>query len=178
MMKPRIFVGAVVLVVLTGAPDARAGEGIQTAGSVLNAALLGAAAGAALGHHDLVGAGQLAISLGVTWTATQTLKRLVDETRPNGGHFSFPSGHSSSSFASAEFMRRRYGWKWGAPAYAVAAFVAYSRVESHMHYTRDVVAGAALGVATSFIFTRPWHGWTGSVSGDTRGIQASFTRVW
>jgi membrane-associated phospholipid phosphatase len=177
-MNRRIVVGGVVLVLLLGAPAAWAGDGIQTAGSVLNVALASAAGAATIGHRDVVGARQLAISLGVTWCVTLALKHAINETRPDGGSLSFPSGHSSSSFASAEFMRRRYGWKWGAPAYAVAAFVAYSRVESRMHYTHDVVAGAALGVASSFIFTKPHQGWTAAVSGDTRGAQFTFSRVW
>jgi membrane-associated phospholipid phosphatase len=145
---------------------------------VLNVVLPAAAAVATIGHHDGAGAKQLAVSLGVTWGLTFVLKRATNETRPNGGNYSFPSGHSSSSFASAEFMRRRYGWKWGAPAYAAAAFVAYSRVESRMHYTHDVIAGAAIGVASSFIFTKPHKNWTATVSGDTRGAQFTFTRVW
>jgi len=177
-MNRRIIVGAIAIVLLAGVPRVWAGDGIQTAGSVLNGALIGAAMAATLGHHDAAGAKQLAISMAVTWSATQLLKRAINEGRPNGGQYSFPSGHSSSSFASAEFMRRRYGWKWGAPAYAAAAFVAYSRVESKMHYTKDVVAGAALGIGTSFIFAKPRHGWNASAAGDTRGLQITFTRVW
>jgi membrane-associated phospholipid phosphatase len=77
----------------------------------------------------------------------------VNAERPNGGGQSFPSGHASVSFSSAEFLRKRYGWGWGLPAYALASFVAYSRVEAGKHYTRDVVAGAALGGACSYLFT-------------------------
>lgn len=177
-MNRRIVVGVVALVLLSGAPAAWAGDGIQTAGSVLNGALMSAAAVATIGHHDGVGARQLAVSLGVTWVVTFTLKRVINETRPDGGDYSFPSGHASSSFASAEFMRRRYGWRWGAPAYALAAFVAYSRVESQMHYTHDVVAGAAIGVASSLIFTKPHRNWTATVTGDTRGAWFTYNRVW
>ena len=75
-------------------------------------------------------------------------------------------------------MRRRYGLKWGVPFYALAAFVGYSRVESRNHYTHDVVAGAAIGIASSFIFTRPRQHWTAAVTGDTHGGQLSLTRVW
>ncbi len=41
----------------------------------------------------------------------------------------------SISFASAEFVRNRYGWRYGLPAYVLASFVAYSRVEANQHYT-------------------------------------------
>lgn len=48
--------------------------------------------------------------------------------------------------AGAAFLQMRYGWALGGPAYAVASFVACSRVESKRHYTSDVVAGAAIGI--------------------------------
>jgi membrane-associated phospholipid phosphatase len=177
-MKRRLIMGAIVLALLVSAPAARADDGVRTVGNALNIALPLTAAVATIGHHDGVGAKQLALSLGVTWGVTFALKRAINETRPNGGDYSFPSGHSSSSFASAEFMRRRYGWKWGVPAYALAAFVAYSRVESRMHYTHDVVAGAAIGVASSLIFTKPHRSWTATVAGDTSGARFTFSRVW
>jgi membrane-associated phospholipid phosphatase len=39
------------------------------------------------------------------------------------------------------------------PAYAVATFVAYSRVESKRHWTSDVIAGGAIGIASNLVFT-------------------------
>jgi membrane-associated phospholipid phosphatase len=89
---------------------------------------------------------------------THGLKYAVDAERPNGGGRSFPSGHASISFCSAEFLRRRYGWAWGVPAYAAACFVGYSRVEVKQHYTRDVVAGALIGFAGSHLFARSYGG--------------------
>lgn len=91
-------------------------------------------------RHDL------ALALGRSVLLTQGLKYVVDETRPNGGRHSFPSGHTSFAFAGAEFIRKEYGWGWGIPAYATAGFVGWSRVESHQHYARDVLAGAAIGI--------------------------------
>jgi membrane-associated phospholipid phosphatase len=145
---------------------------------VLDVTLPITAAITTVAQHDGVGLQQLAISFGVTWSATFILKRAINETRPNGGDQSFPSGHASSSFASAEFLRRRYGWKWGTPAYAFAALVGYSRVVSKMHWTHDVVAGAALGVASSLMFVHRHRSWTATVSGDTHGAQFTFNRVW
>jgi membrane-associated phospholipid phosphatase len=48
----------------------------------------------------------------------------------------------------------RYGWAYGVPAYAAATFVAYSRVEAKQHWTSDVIAGGAIGVAGNLVFTR------------------------
>ena len=50
------------------------------------------------------------------------------------------------SFASATVLQRHFGWKVGLPAYAVASYVAASRVEMKRHYLSDVAFGAALGI--------------------------------
>jgi membrane-associated phospholipid phosphatase len=72
-------------------------------------------------------------------------KQMVRRERPDGSNYSFPSGHTAVSFASADILRRTFGWKVGAPAYAVASYVAASRIQSRRHYLSDVVFGAALG---------------------------------
>jgi hypothetical protein len=46
-------------------------------------------------------------------------------------------------------FREHFGWKIGAPAYVVAAYVAMARVKDNRHYLSDVMFGAALGVASS-----------------------------
>jgi membrane-associated phospholipid phosphatase len=112
-----------------------------------------------LGYRDTQGTVQFAESLGLTLGTTYVLKYAVNERRPNGGSQSFPSGHSTISFFAAEFMRKRYGWEYGIPAYGLASFVAYSRVEAREHYAHDVIAGAAIGIVSSYIFTRPYKGW-------------------
>jgi membrane-associated phospholipid phosphatase len=77
---------------------------------------------------------------------TLGVKETVRRTRPEGLGFSFPSGHTTASFATATVLQRHFGWKVGVPAYAVATYVAASRVEMRRHYFSDVVFGAALGV--------------------------------
>lgn len=85
---------------------------------------------------------------------TEALKYIVNKERPNGfDNKSFPSGHTSITFESAAFVQKRYGWKYGAPAYILAAYTGYSRVESKNHYFIDVLAGAALGIGSSYLFT-------------------------
>ena len=79
---------------------------------------------------------------------TQGVKFSVQRERPEGssGHsYSFPSGHTSSAFATATVVWRHYGWKAGLPASFVGAWVGASRVQLGKHYLSDVVFGAAVG---------------------------------
>jgi membrane-associated phospholipid phosphatase len=151
-MKPSLAL--VGLVVCLGAGELQAAQG--TAAGDVGAIVLpaGAAAGTLLAH-DHKGLAQLAESYASAMAVTYILKPAVDRTRPNGGHMSFPSGHATSAFAGAAFLQRRYGWWFGIPAYGLASYVAYSRVHAKEHYTSDVVAGAAIGVATNLAFTHP-----------------------
>ncbi len=155
-----------------------ASDEIELAGDVLQLVLPAAAAGLTLGYRDGKGALQFGESAAVTMGVTYTLKYTISEERPNHGSHSFPSAHTSISFCSAEFMRKRYGWEYGVPAYAAASFVAYSRVEARQHYPHDVVAGAAIGIISSFIFTKPYKGWhvEPEVAAKYRGISVS--RSW
>jgi len=91
-----------------------------------------------------------------------------------------PSGHTTVAFASATVLQRHFGWKVGVPAYAVATYVAASRVEQKHHYLSDVAFGAALGIAAGR--TVPMghgHGLmvTPIVSPDGTGAGAGFTWV-
>jgi membrane-associated phospholipid phosphatase len=74
------------------------------------------------------------------------LKETSRRARPEGGGFSFPSGHTTMSFASATVLQQQFGWKVGIPAYAVASYVAASRIQTKRHYLSDVTFGAALGI--------------------------------
>ena len=177
--RPRVFRSLLVGLILIFATrvDARASDAIETAGDVLAYALPATAAGMTLLYKDGEGAVQFGESAALTLGVTVGLKYAIDEERPNGGSYSFPSLHSSISFSSAEFMRKRYGWQFGLPAYGIAAFVAYSRVESRQHYTHDVIAGAIIGIASSYIFTTPFMGLDMKLDTDGRywGVRLSGT---
>ena len=82
----------------------------------------------------------------VTSVLTQGIKFAADRTRPDGSSYSFPSGHTSSAFATAAVLQRHYGWKVGLPAYALAGYVGGSRLAENRHYLSDVVFGAAIGI--------------------------------
>jgi membrane-associated phospholipid phosphatase len=76
-------------------------------------------------------------------------------TRPNGGPYSFPSGHAAFAFSQAGFLQERYGWKYGAPALVLATAVSYIRVDIGKHHWRDVIVGGALGYSVALFTVTP-----------------------
>ena len=93
-----------------------------------------------------VGAGIFRAQL-VSQATAQVVKAAAGRTRPDGSNsHSFPSGHSASAFATATVLQRELGWKVGIPAYAMAGWVAASRVQMKRHYLSDVIAGATVGI--------------------------------
>jgi len=82
----------------------------------------------------------------VAQTLTAAVKLSVRRTRPDGSEFSFPSGHTSITFASATVLQRDLGWKVGLPAFGVATYVAASRIQERRHFLSDVAFGAAIGI--------------------------------
>ena len=102
------------------------------------------------------------------------LKYLIDKERPDkSNNMSFPSLHTGTSFASAAFIQRRYGWEWGIPSYAVAAYVGWSRVYGKKHDWWDVAAGAALGIGSAYLFTRPYKSDTAIEENISYGINSN-----
>jgi membrane-associated phospholipid phosphatase len=76
----------------------------------------------------------------------EPLKFAVHRERPDGSdHQSFPSGHASVTFAAATVIERHLGWKKSVLGYAIASYVAMSRVHDNRHYLSDVIFGAAVG---------------------------------
>jgi len=130
---------------------------IETIGDV-NLVVLPVAAGVTtLILKDKEGTKQFMKSFVLNASITYALKHTINKKRPNGENYSFPSGHSSTTFNSAAFIQRRYGWKYGIPAYALATFTGYSRVYAKKHYTIDVVAGALIGIGSTYLFTTPYQ---------------------
>ena len=64
--------------------------------------------------------------------------------------FSFPSGHTGSSFAAASVIYF-YNKKRGLLALSLATLIAFSRMYLFVHYPSDIVGGLILGIISSRI---------------------------
>lgn len=67
---------------------------------------------------------------------------------PRLADFSFPSGHTSASFAAAAVIYTM-NKKWGIIAFIFAVLMGFSRLYLGVHYPSDVIAGAWLGWAVA-----------------------------
>lgn len=156
-------------------------KAVGRSGDVLTVAMPLATLTAVLVEKDWTGLKQAAFSSATTLGVTYLLKYTISKQRPDySDDHSFPSAHTSVMFANAAFVQRRYGWKWGASAYVLATYVGWSRTYAKKHDWWDVVAGAAIGAGSSYIFTRPFareHNLTVAPVSDGVhfGVVASFT---
>jgi membrane-associated phospholipid phosphatase len=102
-----------------------------------------------LAHDDnLKGAGsEMARSLLYTTAIVTATKLAVHRTRPDGGAYSFPSGHTAVAAAVAPVLAKHFGRFAAVPAYALALGTALGRLEDRKHYLSDVTVGAAIGLS-------------------------------
>ncbi|MBT4762205.1 MAG: phosphatase PAP2 family protein [Bdellovibrionaceae bacterium] len=105
-----------------------------------------------------------------TGVSVATLKGVFNRKRPNGGNHSMPSGHTSTSFASATYLASTYGLKWGIPAFSIATLVALERIKNDAHWLSDTIAGACLGIFWGRATYRHELNITPVVSRDTVGF--------
>jgi undecaprenyl-diphosphatase len=108
----------------------------------------------------------------VTAVLVQGLKHGIGRPRPrlhreeefftgpglNAGLDAFPSGHASASFAVASVVARCHP-ALARPAYAVAGFVAVTRIFRGSHFVTDVLAGAVLGLIVGNLAAAPVREW-------------------
>lgn len=105
-----------------------------------------------------------AITIGFATLATTTLKYSIRRTRPKArwpdeiierdraGALSFPSGHTTTAFATATALSLSFNkWYVTVPSYLYAGLVGYSRMRLGMHYPLDVFGGIVVGVGAGLL---------------------------
>ncbi len=70
---------------------------------------------------------------------------------PTPSEFSFPSGHTSSSFAAASVFYTHLPKKIGVPAVILAGLIGLSRLYVGVHYPTDVIAGILMGIFLGYL---------------------------
>lgn len=103
-----------------------------------------------------------ALAIGSAMAVSYALKYTIDRQRPYEkypdivpftGDFtsSFPSGHTTSAFATATTLTMlKPEWYVIVPAFGYAGLVAYSRMHLGMHYPSDLLMGALIGSGCSY----------------------------
>nr|WP_254219086.1 phosphatase PAP2 family protein [Vibrio mimicus] len=180
-MKRKLCLGSVLVSsIYSGAVCADNAKNWETFSDIGTYGLVGLALAMPAYQSDWQGITQAGLSIATASGVGLLTKSLVDEERPDGSdNNSFPSNHTANAFAAATTLNIRYGWEVGLPAYGIAALSGLGRVEGNKHYWRDVLAGAALGTVSAWIFTEPFDDsvqvlpW---IEGDQAGI--SVTMRW
>ncbi len=124
---------------------------------------------------------QSLIAHGIAAILANVLKHLIGRPRPKFVHSgdwqmgiswmsgldSFPSGHSTASFAVATVMAKRFP-AWGPLCISIASFVALSRVLRGSHFPTDVVGGAVVGILSGSLAAAPLKAWRTSLQDGCR----------
>ncbi len=97
----------------------------------------------------------LLTSYAIMGASTFAGKSITKIERPDGStNNSFPSGHTATAFAGAEFLWQEYKdesiW-YGIAGYAVATGTGLFRMYNNKHWLTDVAAGAGIGILSTKI---------------------------
>ncbi|APH18584.1 phosphatase PAP2 family protein [Clostridium botulinum] len=86
------------------------------------------------------------VQRGRPFTAIEGINLLVKAPKS----FSFPSGHTASSFAVATVIGRKIK-NFKLPIYILAFAIAFSRLYLYVHYPSDVLVGILIGIVSANI---------------------------
>lgn len=157
-MKKIVFITLIVLLTFNLQTALAQKTNMEVSGDVMQFALpLTALASTYYFQGDDKPHWQMLKAYGTSIIFTHSVKHLINKRRPNGGNYSFPSGHTTSAFSGAAFLHIRYGWKVGVPAFLLASYVGYTRIVARKHDKWDVLGGALVGIGGAFLFVKPYQ---------------------
>ena len=134
------------------------------------------ALGLSIMAHDYTGVLQLGESVLAGQIASEGIKALELEERPNKkDKKSFPSGHAVGAFSSAMFVHKRYGLRYAITPYVMSIFTSYTRVRAKAHYWHDCLAGAAVSAFFTWILVGKYVPENVDVSADTNSVHVGFS---
>jgi membrane-associated phospholipid phosphatase len=139
-------------------------------------------AGKAMGNQKVAYVGRDIVRAQVVSQAmVQVLKHAIRRDRPDqSNNKSFPSGHAASGFATATVLHRYYGWKVGAPAYALGSYISLARMSWNRHHATDVIMGAGFGIASARTVTMAMakSQFRVGVQPQVGGASVNFTKIY
>ena len=160
--------------------DSASIEGLADLGNLYGSGWFvgGASAGAVVAGElgDKEGLARLGVDLGRSFVysaaATSVIKLAVNRTRPSGGPYSFPSGHTTTAFSTVPVVWYHAGWVAGLGAGTLACITAMGRMEDNRHYASDVIFGAAVGLVfgRAVISQRERSGWLDRLAVSGRSV--------
>lgn len=153
--KRNTILGSLLITSFTGTGYAR-DQDIVDAGDALQYLLPASAYLGTIIARDKEGAIMYTKSLVTQGVIIAAGKEIASKFRPNGDSTkSWPSGHTGAAFSGASFLYTRYGKVYGIPAYALAAFTGYSRVNADAHHVDDVLSGMSVGLFSNWFWVSP-----------------------
>jgi len=158
MRNPKHYLLLIFIFFISFQQNFAQNKSIEKAGDIFLIAVPAAAFGTTLVLKDKKGSWQFTKAFLTNAAVTYGLKVALNKPRPhNNGDNAFPSGHTSTTFQGASFIHRRYGFKYSVPAYLAAGFTAFSRIDAERHDGWDILAGAVVGIGSTYIFTTPYQ---------------------
>ena len=128
------------------------------------------AAGVVSGRPDLQRRGGRVLgSVVVAELTTAAIKAIAGRVRPDSTsdqylfrpfsqNDAFPSGHATMAFALATSLSEEIHQPWAtALLYAGATGTAWSRLNDHVHWLSDVLAGATVGITAAKVIEGRWR---------------------
>ena len=111
-------------------------------------------------------AGVFIVGTGIYVAATQGLKALITEARPDGTENTYPSGHTATAFFGATILAHEY--RDSHPEFVIAGYTLATatgalRIANNKHWVTDVLMGSAIGIASAelayILYPKVRHQW-------------------